>query len=193
MRRRILTELAPQIQQLLPEAPFGWAYDGDKILYSVGRLGAGPIELRRGDEEGPETEGQRVDEEGHGPAPTRPRPVAAPRARAAFTASAPTRPTHPGACLGPCARGDAACALRSWVQEDAEKAASKKKREVIVSLKEVGQLNLGGLRLPRSRSPHGRPNPASGTSPRSRPRLTAVFPPRPPAALTRARRSGCGR
>lgn len=87
VRRRILTELAPQIQQLLPEAPFGWAYDGDKILYSVGRLGAGPIELRRGDEEGPET-------------------------------------------------------------EDAEKAASKKKREVIVSLKEVGQLNLGGLRLP---------------------------------------------
>ena len=55
VRRRILTELAPQIQQLLPEAPSGWAYDGDKILYTVGRLSSGPIELRRseaGAEEG---------------------------------------------------------------------------------------------------------------------------------------------
>ena len=120
VRRRILTELAPQIQQLLPEVPSGWAYDGDKILYSVGRLGSGPIELMRS-EEGAEGGGGGSGGSG-----------------GSGDGSGGGGGGGAGAGAGAGAGG-----------------AGRKKREVVVTLKEVGQLNLGGLRLPTGKTYEG--------------------------------------
>ena len=46
-RRRVLEELAAPLQSLLGGIASGWAYDGDKVFYCVGRLGTSPVELRR--------------------------------------------------------------------------------------------------------------------------------------------------
>ena len=80
------------MEQLLPEAPTGWAYDGDKILYTARRLGAGPIELRRGDDDGGGAEEARPLVE-LGPWPPRSHMASAPVAAPKALGRAP-RPRH---------------------------------------------------------------------------------------------------
>ena len=154
VRRRILTELAPQIQQLLPEVPSGWAYDGDKILYSVGRLSSGPIELRRSEEGAEEGGGGGRSGGGGG------------------------------------GGGDSGGGGGGGGAGSGGGGPGRKKREVVVTLKEVGQLNLGGLRLPTGKSYEGateRLRPMMQVAPTPWPRAPRV------AASPRHGAGCCGR